>query len=66
MESDGRNNDFAIKNAIKTLVHDHAYRLRIVTNAIKVASTWFDGQMVRQKFQNLLKMTSRTSMQKMN
>ena len=59
-------NDFAIKNAIKTLVHDHAYRLRIGTNAIKVASTLFDGQMVRQKFQNLLKMTSRTSMQKMN
>lgn len=59
-------NDFAIKNAIKTLVHDHAYRVRIGTNAIKVASTLFDGRMVRQKFQNLLKMTSRTSMQEMN
>jgi len=60
------NDDLAIKNAIKTLVQDREFRVRTGTNAIKVASALFDGKLVRQKFQHLLKMTARTSMHKVN
>ncbi|HPJ68609.1 MAG TPA: glycosyltransferase [Desulfobacteraceae bacterium] len=60
------NDDVAIKNTIKTLVQDQAYRVRTGINAIKVASALFDGHKVRQKFQNLLKMTSRASVRDMN